>query len=529
MIPIRGKISKSIKTRICVRRDSEDYLLHLRYDKDESKSKIDENEKEPINQDEANQIREAIKRADVVVVCNYGRGTLNQHLIQLIFPLLANKIVILDPGREWEKLKIIDSTILKLNHHEAARIQKRDFSFLRRESLMEEAGDYFGKIKDFSKHVIVTLGKHGSILFERTQEWATKLYWVPPTTAIDLEKNTTHCGDAFLAACAAAISINPKESLSNIAIFATQIAAIQTSKDPGQTLDIKDINKYSNDLSSIINEDIVEVVDKEELEIQKIISEIGQKIVFSKNSFGRFGLKRDGRLWPLIDKLYKEVKNARIGRRRLKKYVYALPASGKTELINAFGLKEIVIKYEDISKDAETALKKAICDNIMVIDEANKGEDGNTSILLSAFDTDEKRTDVIVQGNKISVDKLSLLAFGTQTSTSFKETSIRHELFGSRRCDQLDIPALEKRKEDIPYVTAGLLLREGFNLIHVLALRELMKTKLVNEVENIRKIIVHSKRKNKTTLEWEDINNFYSHRLEKPNMPEMNYYISIRP
>ena len=198
--------------------------------------RFDREDQAPLSQGYAESIasyaREMVNQADTVVIADYGKGVVNEQLVQTITEISKkmNKTVALDPKISRFDL-YRDVTVVTPNTQEASMASGTEIVD---ENSLKAAGQ---KLLDrFNCEVVlITRGEDGMALFERAREPI-----LVPTTAREVF-DVTGAGDTVIGVMALALGVGA--SFSEAAVIANFAAGVVVGKVGAATVTLEELRR----------------------------------------------------------------------------------------------------------------------------------------------------------------------------------------------------------------------------------------------------------------------------------------------
>jgi len=194
---------------------------------------------------------EKAQEADIIVISDYGKGVINQDLMNLLNN--HKKKMIIDP-KQYDKIDLYkDAYLITPNKRESFEMSKC--------TAVEQAGE---KLKqELNSNILITLGKKGMVLFSDK-----KLHL--PTKAREVYE-VSGAGDTVIAALALALA--SKASLEQAIIISNHAAGIAVEKVGTYSVSLKELEQsFFSDEKKLVNlEDLKKIVSDLKLKNKKIV------------------------------------------------------------------------------------------------------------------------------------------------------------------------------------------------------------------------------------------------------------------
>ncbi|SFV50940.1 ADP-heptose synthase / D-glycero-beta-D-manno-heptose 7-phosphate kinase [hydrothermal vent metagenome] len=217
------------------------------------------------------QIEKKIKKFDAIILSDYGKGVLTEHLTQKIIKIASQnaKKVFVDPkGSDYSKYRgAYTLTPNKKEASEATGIEIKDEASLKEALLKLKSGCDLDL-------ALITLSEDGiAILDEKLRRF--------PTVAKEVY-DVTGAGDTVIASLAFAISSN--RSIDEACIFANLAAGVVVGKIGSATVTIDEIEEYESSLHKSSSESHIKSFDEIKRLVKRYKDE-GKRIVFTNGCF----------------------------------------------------------------------------------------------------------------------------------------------------------------------------------------------------------------------------------------------------
>ncbi|GAA5534252.1 D-glycero-beta-D-manno-heptose 1-phosphate adenylyltransferase [Deinococcus aluminii] len=217
-------------------------------------------------------LRAAFRRADAVIVSDYGYGILTPHLIEALAEEQARspRVLVAD-AKQLERYRDVGVTAAKPNYGEALKLLHEPALHTAEERLAQVAGWEEAVLdKTGARIVAVTLDVEGALVFEQGQP-AYRTFTQPHSNA-----NATGAGDTFVSALALALAAGADTPAA--ADLASAAATVVVQRDGTTVCTTAELRDFLTAESKVLDKGAV-------LTRVKALREGGRRVVFTNGCF----------------------------------------------------------------------------------------------------------------------------------------------------------------------------------------------------------------------------------------------------